>query len=191
MKALVCMLLLTACGDAATPDHDTIDADTADTAEVTPGTLTFHATPSSGEAVVVRQASLSADELVLEVATSGLQADDQVFAIGARLTYDPDVLSFIDATPGEAWDGAVTDASAARPGTLVLAVAHPHAFFEEPGPPLGDEVLYRLRFAITRVAATPLTLVASRSRALVWPGPSSDPQRRLSISFVGGALTLD
>jgi hypothetical protein len=188
--AVTLALASPACGDSASsPAGD--GADTAAEAEtVTPRTLAYRPDATSGEAVTLSLVSLDADTLVVDVVTRGFRADDQIMAVGLRLTYDPAVLSFASATPAPPWQDAVTMASGATPGVVVAGVAHPHPFYEEPQAPSGDVSLFRLTFGVVAPGPTPLALVASRSRAAVWPS-GADPERVLQVGWVGGALVLE
>ena len=192
MRACLLALVLVACGgDSATNDATTTPSDTRDTQDTTtPGTLAFEPDDVTGEAVALVLASATTDRLTFDVVTRGFRADDLIMSVGFRLTYDPSVLAFVSATPGPAWQDAVTMASGATPGIVVAGVAHPHAFYEEPAAPTGDVVLYTIVFDVASVASAPMTLVARRSRALVWPG-GDDPERVLDVRFADGKLAVE
>lgn len=142
------------------------------------------------EAVVIEGVSLDATRLVIDVAVRRLRPDDRVMAIGYRLRFDPTVLAFESASPGQAWATGISLASGAVPGVVVAGVAHPHPFYEEPLAPLGDHVLHRLTFSVKALAPTSLSLEAGRSRAFVWP-EGDDPERGVvSPDWVGAALDV-
>lgn len=178
-----------ASGDTGNVEDVTNSPDVGD--DVTSGTLVFEPGPTDGEAVALTLVSLDETSLVIDVVTRGLHDDDQLFALGFRLTYDPAVLRLAEATPGEPWTSRTAMAKEGRPGIVVAGVAHPHAFFEEPGPPLGNVTLYRLRFDVLAVRATPLELVAKRSGVMIWPGESSPPERVPAPAWVGASLAVE
>lgn len=186
------LALQAACGDGggAAVEDTSASTDTALAETVTPPTLVFRPGATSGEVVTLALVSLDADTLVVDVVTRGFRSDDQIMAVGLRLTYDPAVLAFTSVTPDPLWQDAVTMASGATPGVVVAGVAHPHPFYEEPRAPAGDLTLFRLTFSVVAPGPTPLALVASRSRAAMWPS-GADPERVLHVGWVGGELAVE
>ncbi|MFO0745097.1 MAG: hypothetical protein U1F43_05380 [Myxococcota bacterium] len=190
------LALQAACGDSG--GHARSDA--ADTADVsaapdgddveTPVPAVFVAGPeATREALRVELASIDEHELVVDVVVRGVHEDDQTFAVGYRLSFDPDVLAFVDATAGAAWsEHGLSMGREGRPGVYVGAVAHPHAFFEDPPAPAGEVVVQRLRFTRKTLGPTPLALVAARSRLSLFFGASSAPDRTFAPEYIGAAL---
>jgi len=180
----------TACGDDGGAAGDARgDIASEVTPDVVTGELAFRAPAADGEAIVVELVALDATRLVIEVVARGLRPDDQVMAVGVRLRYDPAALAFVSAAPGERWSAGVTLASGATPGVVVLGVAHPHPFYEDPQAPAGDQVIYRVTFDVRAALPTPLELVARRSRVAVWPS-GADPERVIAPRFVGAELVV-
>jgi hypothetical protein len=133
----------------------------------------------SGTVIYVRQKELTANKLVLEVASRNVT---DLYGIAWRLSYDPSVLRATEVEPTSVF--AVDNVHAlreAKPGLLVAATS---ARGRQAGIDAPDTALSVIDFDVLSAGKSRVDFIAERS-AIV----GSDGKRASGVAWVGGELS--
>lgn len=140
----------------------------------------FVADHGDGARVLLREAELTADRLVLDVVASATGA---LHGASFRLTFDPAVVAYSGFAAGSSFGGSdIVLAKEAKPGLVVLAFSKLGA-----ATPVdldgGERVLATLTFAKVAAGQSRIAWTAARSRL-------ADPAgKTIAVAFLGGTVT--
>jgi hypothetical protein len=133
----------------------------------------------SGTVIYVRQKEISADALVLEIASRNVS---DLYGLAWRLRYDPAVVRAVQMEPTTFFGANNVHAlREAEPGLFVAAVSEKG---KKPGSAATDTALAVIDFELLAAKETRIDFVAERSTIVQSDGTHAAP-----VQWVGGALS--
>lgn len=151
----------------------------APTQSAEPGPIAFEAdrTPSEGATVFVNGSATFSGQLAVAVMARGAK---ELHGAAFRITYDPDALSYLDATPGPAWSKtSLAIVKEAVPGQLLVTWSEKG---EAAIDATSDTVLGHLTFAVKGRSASAIAFKIERSQLVDKRGA------KLGATWRGGTL---
>lgn len=163
---LALAMLVTGCGSVSTQSAE-------------PGPIAFESdpTPSEGATVFVDGGATLSGQLAVAVMARGAK---ELHGAAFRITYDPDALGYVDATPGPAWSKtSLAIVKEATPGQLLVTWSEKG---EAAIDATSDTVLGHLTFAVKGRKASTLAFKVERSQLVDKRG------MKLGATWRGGTL---
>lgn len=164
--ALATALMLTGCGSVAGQSTE-------------PGPVAFEAdrAASDGATVFVDGTATLSGQLAIAVVARGAK---ELHGAAFRITYDPDALGFVDATPGPGWSKtSLAIVKEAAPGLLLVTWTEKG---EAAIDATSDTVLGHITFTVKGRKASPIAFKVERSQLVDKRGA------KLAATWRGGTL---